>query len=202
MAENKNEHVVIALFPSKEAAEKATEDLRSWDKANEAIKLGATGTITKEDGEVQVHVGRRTGRGAAVGAVVGVIAGVLSGGIGIVGGAIGGAALGGVTGAFFKKSLHLTEAEIQQIGQELDAGRTAVVVTCDADEVQGTTERLQMAGGEIRRYEVPAEAIGEAVDAMAVAEKPRAESVEVRERPPVEEVPLIDDSSEEEQSGA
>ena len=197
MAKNENEHVVIALFPDKEAAEKAIGDLRSWDKASDEIKLGATGTITREDGEVEVHVGRRTGRGAAVGAVAGIIAGVLSGGIGLVGGAIGGAALGGVTGAFFKKSLHLTEAEIEQIGRELDAGRTAVVVTCDSYEVQGTSERLQMAGGEIRRYAVPPEAIDEAVDAMAVAERPPAESVEVREQPPVEEVPMIDESGEE-----
>jgi hypothetical protein len=42
-----------------------------------------------------------------------------------------GGATGGVVGAFMKKSTHLTKEEIAQIGAELDAGRVAVVATCD-----------------------------------------------------------------------
>jgi hypothetical protein len=47
MAENKNQHVVVAFFDSEPAAEAAVEALKRWDKAGDEIKLGAIGTITK-----------------------------------------------------------------------------------------------------------------------------------------------------------
>ena len=37
---NKNKHVIISYFPSKEAATDAANQLKAWDKANDDIKLG------------------------------------------------------------------------------------------------------------------------------------------------------------------
>jgi hypothetical protein len=113
-----------------------------------------------------------------VGTVIGVIAAVLMAPVGLIGGLVGGAASGGAVGAFMKKSTHLNKAEIEEIGKELDAGRVAVVVTCDDYEVAPTRDQLIKAGGKVRNYEVPQEAITEAAqavpgaDAVAVAETP------------------------------
>ena len=93
---------IIAIFSSEDAAKQAAKDLQDWDKANDDIKLGAIGTMTKKGDKVKTHVGRKTGSGAKVGAVMGVTAAVLSGGItlvpGVVGGAVGGGARGDAAG--------------------------------------------------------------------------------------------------------
>ena len=170
MSDNKNEQVIVAFFDSQAAADAASSDLQAWDKVNEEIKLGAIGTITKENGKVKTHVGRKTGKGAAVGTVIGIIAAILSGGITLIGGVLAGGAAGGVVGAFMKKSTHLTKEEIDQIGNELDAGRVALIVTCDDHEVEPTRQQLISAGGKVRGYVVPQEAFSEAAKAVEGAD--------------------------------
>jgi hypothetical protein len=178
MSDNKNEQVIVAFFDSKTAADDAINDLQAWDKANDEIKLGALGTLVKENGKVKTNVGRKTGKGAAVGTVVGIIAAILSGGLTLIGGVLVGGASGSIVGAFMKKSTNLTKAEIDQIGNELDAGRVAVIVTCDENEVAPTRQQLISAGGKVRNYTVPQEAFTEAAkavegaDAVAVEETP------------------------------
>jgi hypothetical protein len=178
MSDNKNEQVIVAFFDSKTAADDAINDLQAWDKANDEIKLGALGTLVKENGKVKTNVGRKTGKGAAVGTVVGIIAAILSGGLTLIGGVLVGGASGSIVGAFMKKSTNLTKAEIDQIGNELDAGRVAVIVTCDENEVAPTRQQLISAGGKVRNYTVPQEAFTEAAkavegaDAAAVEENP------------------------------
>ena len=170
MSDNQNEHVVVAIFPNQHAADRAIEGLKTWDRADAEIKLGAIGTLVKEGDKVKTHVGHKTGRGAIVGAVVGVIAGVLSGGLTLLGGLLGGGALGGAGGAFMKQSLHLTKQEIDALGTELEAGKVAVVVNCDAAEVEPVTQQLETYGATTRTYGVPQAALAEATQAMAVAE--------------------------------
>lgn len=171
MSENKNDHVVVAFYDSEEAADRAVETLKAWDKASDDIKLGAVGVmVATPEGKIKTHVGRKTGKGAKTGAIVGVIAGVLSGGVTLVGGLVGGAIAGGVLGGFFKKGTNLTEDEINNIGEALKQGKVAVVVTCDEDELAATKDQLQMAGGVIWTYEVSAEAMSTAAEAETAAE--------------------------------
>jgi hypothetical protein len=117
-------------------------------------------------------VPHKTGKGAKVGTVLGLIAAVLTGGTSWIVGAAGGAALGGVAGSFFKKSLHLTQEEIQALGQELARGKVAVVVTCDEHEVEATGKQLTQYGGVLTTYTVPEAALTEAaaVDVTMVEE--------------------------------
>jgi len=166
VSKNKNDHVVIALFASREAADDTVAMLKYWDKGNKEIQLGSVGTITKEGDKVVTHVGRRTGRGAKVGAVLFVASAVLTGGGTLVASAATGAVAGGVVGTFFNKSTNLTKEEFQQLGAKLDEGHVAVVVTCDEDEVEATTAQLIDAGGQVQSYAVPAEALEEAGQAM------------------------------------
>ena len=161
MADNKNDQVVIAFFPSAEEAERAAEALKKWDDANDDVKLGAVGTISKDGDKVKTQLGRKTGKGLAVGAVLGVVAAAL-GPVGLIGGAIAGGALGGVVGSFLKKSVNLDKEAIAKIGAELDRGQVAVVVACDDFEVGPTSDQLALAGGTVHRYEVPTEALEEA----------------------------------------
>lgn len=178
MAENQNDQVVIAFYPSEDAAQQAADALKHWDKANDDVKLGAIGIITKEGDKVKTQVPHKTGKGMAVGAVVGVIAGALTGGLTVVGGLVGGGVLGGIAGRFMKRSVGLTEEDVQQIGAELDAGKAALVVACDDFEVDPTMAELAAAGGTVQRYSVASDAIAETAAAMAVVEETPAGEAE------------------------
>ena len=160
---DQNENVVIGFFPDEDAADKAIHDLKQWDKANDHIKFGAIGTITKDGDKVKTHVGRKTGKGALIGATVGVVAAVLTGGASIIGTTV----LGGALGAFFKKSSHLTKAEIEQIGTELDSGKVAVLVPCDEWEIDSAEEFLKAYQATVRTYGVPTEALEAAAPAVS-----------------------------------
>ncbi len=171
MSDNKNDHVVVAFYDSGEAADAAVEALKAWDKASDDVKLGAVGVlVATPEGKIKTHVGHKTGKGAKTGAIVGIIAGVLSGGVTLLGGLVGGAIAGGALGSFFKKGTNLTEAEINNIGEELKQGKVAVVVTCDEDELAATRDQLQMAGGVIWTYEVSAEALATAAEVETTTE--------------------------------
>jgi len=173
---SKNHNVVVALFADEPTANDAKDALMQWDKANIDIKLGAVGTITKHGDKVKTHVGHKTGKGMWTGAVVGLIAAMFPP-VALVGGVLGGAALGGVTGAFFKKPLNLSKEEVQRIAAELDAGKTALVATCDDEEIEQTRAQLLSLGGTVGSYGISEETLQEAAAEMpATAEEP-AESV-------------------------
>jgi len=175
---DKNEQVIVAFFGSKDMGDDAVFWLKNWDVYEEKVKLGSIGILVKQDGKIKTQIGRKTGQGAKVGTVIGIIAAILSGGLTLIPTMLAGGATGGVVGAFMKKSTHLTKAEIEEIGKELDAGRVAVVVTCDEDELATTRQQLIDMGGQVRNYTVPEEAYSEAAkavpgaDADAVADAP------------------------------
>lgn len=161
MSDNKNEHVVMAFFASRDAAEGAAKNLRDWDDVNKEVRLGAIGIIYKQDGEIKTKAPRRVGHGIAVGAVVGVVAAAL-GPAALLGAAVGGGTLGGVVGAFIKQSVNLDEDVVQEIGDHLDAGKAALVVALDEFEMMPTAEQLAGAGGEVRQFVVPPEPLKQA----------------------------------------
>jgi len=156
MAES-TEQAVIASFDSPEAAEQAAKDLMGWDKANDDIKLGAIGMVTRDaQGELKTKnmSSRKTGKGAKVGMGLGVIAAVFSGGLTLIPGAVGGAVVGGAAGSLFRKGLGMSEADLEEFRSELDGGRAALLVMCDEGEVQATTDYLVAAGGKPRAHAI------------------------------------------------
>jgi len=165
---NENDNVVIAFFADLAAAESAIEGIKNWDRINDHFELGTIGTIRKEGDKIKTDVGRRTGKGAKVGAVVGVIAAALTGGASLIITAVGAGAVGGALGHFFKKSTQLTKEEIAGIGQELDGGRVAVVVTCDDFEIPMVTEFMEGSKGTVRTYKVTDEALIQAASTPEV----------------------------------
>ncbi|HID52376.1 MAG TPA: DUF1269 domain-containing protein [Anaerolineae bacterium] len=162
--------VVIAFYNSEIDADGAVDSLKRWDDANKDVKLGTVGTIFKKDGKIKTKVGHKSGKWAKVGVVLGIIAGVLSGGVTVIGGAVVAGLTGGVLGAFFKKSTNLTKDEINKIGEALDQGQVAVIVTCDQDELEATSEALSKFGGTVQSYEVDKEALTDAAKAMGSTE--------------------------------
>jgi uncharacterized membrane protein len=172
VAENKNDHLVVAYFDSKEQAEQAADSLKNWDKANEDIKLGALAVVSKnEQGKVEnTDLGpRNTGKGAAIGVIAGAAAGLLSGGLTVVGGALLGGILGGGVGALNKQGIGLSQEDLDRMSSELDAGHAALLAMADADEVADTTAELTRLGGRAQANPVAPEAVAQAEQALSSA---------------------------------
>jgi uncharacterized membrane protein len=168
MAESSTEQAVIASFDSVAQAEQAAKDLMGWDKANDDIKLGAIGLLTKDDkGEIKTKnlSARQTRKGAKVGMGLGVIAAVFSGGLTLIPTAIGGAVAGGAAGALFRKGLGMSDEELKELSADLDGGRAALLVMCDESEVAATSEYLTAAGGKPRTHPIDAAQLEDAAKA-------------------------------------
>jgi uncharacterized membrane protein len=185
-----SEQSVIATFDSTEMAEQAARDLMGWDDANNDIKLGAIGLLSKDQhGEVKTRnmSPRHTETGAKIGMTLGFVAAVVSGGLTLVPGAVGGAVAGGAVGALSRKRLRAADKELQELGHELDGGRVALMVMCNEAEVQATAEYLVAAGGEVQSYSVSEEDLRTGADA---ATTPATASSGSPERPaPATEAP-------------
>jgi len=156
---NKNRHVVIAYFADVAAASNAAAELKSWDKANDAVKLGGVGILHWEDGKIKTKkVGQRaTGKGAAWGTALGATLGILSGGVTLIGGALVGVTAGALTGALFHKGVGLSDDDKNRLEEHLKGGGAAVVAMADEEEVEMTSEELTRLGGTVENFQVPAE---------------------------------------------
>lgn len=184
---NKNRHVVIAYFGSAEAAANAAAELKSWDKANDAVKLGGVGILQWEEGKIKTKkVGKRaTGKGAVWGTVLGAALGILSGGVTLLGGALVGAGAGALTGALFHKGLGLSDADKNRLEDHLMNGGAAVVAMADEGEVTMTSQELARLGGAVENFVVPAEHVEQleaAIDAPP-ADEEETEENETGEKP-------------------
>jgi uncharacterized membrane protein len=168
------ERALTAYFDSAAQAEGAAQDLMRWDKANDEIKLGAIGVLTKNaEGELETKnlSSRNTGKGAKVGLGLGVLAAVFSGGLTLIPTAIGGAVGGGLVGSLSRKGLGMSDDDLQQLSAALEGERAALLVLCDDPDVDATTAQLAASGGTVRRSAdaVSAEALQEAAQAASAA---------------------------------
>lgn len=168
---NKNRHVVIAYFADVAAASNAAAELKEWDKANDAVKLGGVGILHWEDGKIKTKkVGKRAvGKGAVWGTALGATLGILSGGVTLIGGALVGVTAGALTGALFHKGLGLSDADKARLEEHLKQGGAAVVAMADEDEVAMTEAEFTRLGGAPENYVVPAEQVEQLETATDVA---------------------------------
>jgi uncharacterized membrane protein len=168
------ERAVTAYFDSDAQAEQAAQDLMRWDQANDDLKLGAIGVLTKDaEGKLATKnlSARNTGKGAKIGLGLGALAAVFSGGLTLIPTALAGAAGGGLVGALSKKGLGMSDEDLQQLSAQLEGGHAALLVLCDEPDVEATAAQLAASGGTVRRPAdaVSPEALQEAAQAAGAA---------------------------------
>jgi uncharacterized membrane protein len=173
---NKNNHVIISYFPGADKADSAANQIKEWDKANDAVKLGGIGILFWEDNKIKTRKvgGRSTGSGAKWGTILGITTGILTGGVTLIGGAVAGAAGGAALGSLFHKNLGLSDEDEARLETHLQGGGAALVVMADEDEVAATSAELASLGAEVVSFEIPEEtmaAVDGAEEVMPV-EKP------------------------------
>jgi uncharacterized membrane protein len=151
MSENLNDQVIVAYYPTADAADAAAKQLMAWDKADDDIKLGSVGRLVeKENGKLEAkrYGGGRAGRGALIGGALGLVGAAFTGGLSILAGSLAGGAVGGATGALTAGDLGMTDAYLQTVEGKLSAGNAALVVLCDEYEAEPVMQKLTETGGE------------------------------------------------------
>lgn len=143
-------HVLMAVFTREDQAAEAFERVKSWQKAHyidlddiAMVSRGADSTVTVHDA-----ADPGSGKGAKVGALVGGVVGLIFP-PSIIAGAAVGAAAGGAYGHFRDKGLK--NDKLQQEGERLEPGQSAVIAVTDDQFVDDVVLGLQGLG-EVGEY--------------------------------------------------
>jgi uncharacterized membrane protein len=158
---NENNRLVVAYFPNVGAAEATAEDLKEWDDADDAIKLGAIAILTLNPKTGEIHADEigetHVKSGALWGTAIGGVIGILTGGIGLIPALLIGAGGGAALGALNNKSVGISDTEKESIVSRLRDGLVALAVMADDFEVDATLKKMVELGGRAESYVVPAE---------------------------------------------
>jgi hypothetical protein len=159
-----DKNVVLAIFKDEPSADSAVAQLKSWDKSDDRVKLGAMGVLALDDnGNIKTHKmgSRSTLKGGGIGLVLALITPV---GAGAVVGA-------GLLGALHKKGLGLDEKDKDRISAKLFDGKAAVGVLAKEDQAKLIAEKLTELGGEPEVHAVSDEALKQASNEMPPVER-------------------------------
>lgn len=170
----KTDQLLIAYFPTTEAAHQAAEDVKEWDKNLIKIDLGAIGILTMDkDGKIKTEkIGdRAAGKGAKWGLLAGAVTGIFTGGLTLVGGALAGLAIGSVTGALFHRGLGMTDEQKDQLETHLKDGGAALAVITPEEQVQPTISVLATRSDEISVFQMEDETVEELQEASGSTEE-------------------------------
>jgi hypothetical protein len=159
-----DKNVVLAIFKDEPAADTAVAQLKSWDKSDDRVKLGAMGVLALDDnGNVKTHKmgSRSTLKGGGIGLVLALITPVGAGAV------VG----GGLLGALHKKGLGLNEKDKDRISAKLFDGKAAVGVLAKEDQAKLIAEKLTELGGEPEVHAVSDEALKQASAEVPTVER-------------------------------
>jgi uncharacterized membrane protein len=158
---DKQTELVIAYFSNFDQADQAAKSIKSWDKANDDVKLGAIGVLHQTDsGKIKTkkYGQHNTGSGAKIGLLLGVLAAVLPA-VTLVGAAVGGTVGGGIIGTFSKKGLGLSDEDLSRIKSQVSNGKAALAVLAAPNEVSAITAELSTLGGSPETLTAPTDEI-------------------------------------------
>jgi uncharacterized membrane protein len=154
-----DKQVVLGIFADEASADAAVEDLKSWDKASDDIKLSSIGVlVVDENGNLKTHKmgSRSTAKGAGIGLVLAIVAPPT-----LLAGVVG----GGILGAVHHKGLGLSKDDSARIGAQLTDGKAAVGVLVTDEEAGAIAGKLTELGGDVESHEVSEETLAAVAEA-------------------------------------
>ena len=150
-----DKQVVLAVFDDEAAADAAVNQVKSWDKATDEIKLSSIGVLVMDDrGKIKTHkMGARSmGKGAGIGLIL-----VMLTPVGLVAGTVGGALLG----RLHHKGLGIDESDRDRISAQLEQGRAVVGVLAPEEQATAIKDKLTELGGDAEAHDTEAAALEE-----------------------------------------
>ncbi len=144
--------VIVAAFDGMDTAKEAFDDLKQLEK-DKSIKI-ENAAILQKDHDSNLHirdVKDMTGtRGAVLGGVTGAVVGVITGPVGWV--ALGGATIGGLVAKL--KDGGFDNSRLEQWGDRLQPGTSAIVAVIDHTWVRDVEAALQKQAREVMTLEI------------------------------------------------
>jgi|SRR2546426_5479840 len=150
-----DKQVVLAVFDDEAAADAAVNQVKSWDKATDEIKLSSIGVLVMDDrGKIKTHKmgARSAGKGAGIGLIL-----VMLTPVGLVAGTVGGALLG----RLHHKGLGIDESDRDRISAQLEQGRAVVGVLAPEEQATAIKDKLTELGGDAEAHDAEAAALEE-----------------------------------------
>jgi len=150
-----DKQVVLAVFDDEAAADAAVNQVKSWDKATDEIKLSSIGVLVMDDrGKIKTHKmgARSAGKGAGIGLIL-----VMLTPVGLVAGTVGGALLG----RLHHKGLGIDESDRDRISARLEQGRAVVGVLAPEEQATAIKDKLTELGGDAEAHDAEAAALEE-----------------------------------------
>ncbi len=146
--EEKSTHLAIAIFDEEKLAKEAYKSLKRSKRKKELVFLEAA--IVKRDEKFRLHIQEtgdiQPGNGAAAAGLLGAAIGLLAGPAGV----IVGATVGGMIGAAASAAdSGIPDNRLENIGDRLMPGKTAVLALVGDDDVSGVKEHLLNHGAEV-----------------------------------------------------
>lgn len=154
--------VIVATFDAATQAEEVEEKLQQWDREFEQVKLGNIAVIQKNAaGQVSFRETHdiRSEIAGVVGTVTGSVAWVVYAIAGSLG-SVAGPLVGYETTSAVERLLGdmgFPDDALQQIGEELQHGSSALVLLVSPDEEALVVKELQQLGGTLMQHLVPDE---------------------------------------------
>ncbi len=191
---NKNDRLVVGLYPNAAAAKTAAKNIKEWDEWDRKdIKLGAIAVLTIDPGSGKLHadeIGQRsTKSGLGWGTAIGAVVGILSGGIALIPGMIVGAAAGAGVGSLNHKSVGMTDDQNERIVAALKHGGAALAIMCDDFEVDPVVAKMSDEGGDVSHYDLP-EDMAEVITTAAAAQIAASEAIDANVDEEVDETEI------------
>ena len=133
---------LVAAFRDDISAEEALDQMKQL-KRQKAVSYQAAAVISRDmDNKLKVQEAGDMGggEGAGIGAILGGVIGLIAGPAGVVAGAGAGALVGGLTAKIFDAGI--SNKRLEEIGEALLPGTSAVVVILEEAEVDGVTKEM------------------------------------------------------------
>ena len=179
MAKDEFVQVVVAVLANESATVGALAGLKHWDEIRKDIELGSIATLQIVDGKLEADIERKKGKGPLISGVTGLVKGILGPYL-LVGNIVG-----GVASTFLRESKEMTPREIEQLGQDIQAGGVAMIVVCAEGEGEATRGQLEVMGGRAHILNIPVatiEAATAALEEAAAQKKEEAEAAKAAEK--------------------
>jgi uncharacterized membrane protein len=145
--------LIVAAFNSPDGAGQVMADLKQGKKAGLIGILDAAVVVKDANGKLKITDSRRHGRrGMITGGVIGGVLGLLAGPVGLL--AVGGTALGALAGRVAGSPM---KATMQEIGEALTPGTSAIVATIEHTWVAQLEAALVAEGARVVRESIKAD---------------------------------------------
>jgi uncharacterized membrane protein len=148
------QHVIVATFGGTDQAEHALPALESLSRHLHTLALGNVAILEKTpDGTVHVHETHdpRTGISRIIANAAGSVTWLVYGLFGLPGPVAGELAADGTSAAIRRvvRDMGFDDAELEVLGDELDAGSSALILVVPADATPAVSEELGRLGGTV-----------------------------------------------------